>query len=133
MERLYIGDWQDARDASAPGLVKVTVAKESPFVGDYYYPLIDAEDQSNESLLGDAIQKVAELHDDDRTVVVHCVSGISRSCAVVIGYLMMRGMTYNASYDLVRKARPAMNPEQDLVRLLKLEKARLGVDSRAQS
>ena len=66
-------------------------------------------------------------------MLVHCVSGISRSCAVVIGYLMTRGMTYDAAYDLVRGARPAVNPEQDLVRLLKLEEARLGVDSPAQS
>jgi len=36
MERLYMGDWQEARDASAPRLVKLTVAKESPFVGDYH-------------------------------------------------------------------------------------------------
>jgi len=55
MERLYIGDLQDARDAGAPRLVKVAVAKESPFVGDHFYPLIDAEDQSNEILLNDAI------------------------------------------------------------------------------
>ena len=67
------------------------MAKEPPFVGEYYYPLIDADDQSSESLLGGAIQKVAELYDDDRTVVVHRVSGVSRSCAVVIGYLMTRG------------------------------------------
>jgi len=55
--------------------------------------LIDAEDNSNESLLDGAIQKVAELYDDGTTVLVHCVSGISRSCAVVIGYLMTRRMT----------------------------------------
>ena len=109
------------------------MAKESPFVGEYYYPLIYADDQSNESLLGAAIQKVAELCDDDRTVVVHCVSGVSRSCAVVIGYLMTREMAYDPAYDLVRKARPGVNPEQDRVRLLKLEEARLGVDCRAQS
>jgi hypothetical protein len=34
VDRLYFGDWQEARDASRPGLVKVTVAKESPFMGD---------------------------------------------------------------------------------------------------
>jgi predicted protein tyrosine phosphatase len=91
-ERFYIGDWQEARDAVAPNLVKVTVAEDSPYVGDYYFPLVDAEDPDNQRLLKDAIQKVDELMKQNRTVLVHCVSGISRSCVVIMGYLNLIGI-----------------------------------------
>ena len=82
VDRLYLGDWQEARDASMPGLVKVTVAKESPFMGDYYFPLVDAEDRGNADILWQAVEKVDDLMNDGRTVLVHCTSGLSRSLPV---------------------------------------------------
>ena len=57
IEGLYIGDWQEARDAAAPNLVKVTVADDSPFVGDFWFPLIDAEDPNNGRILQDATER----------------------------------------------------------------------------
>jgi hypothetical protein len=121
VEGLYIGDWQDARDALGPSnLVKVTVAKESPFIGDYYFPLVDAEDTSNEAVLMEAIKKVDELLRQKKVVLVHCVSGISRSCAVIVGYLnLMRGLPLEQALSTVEKARPAVNPEPDLMELLR--------------
>jgi hypothetical protein len=119
IDRLYIADWQEARDARSPRLVKVTVAKDSPYVGDYYFPLIDAEDPGNGDVLREAVRKVDELMRQGNTVMVHCVSGISRSAAVVIGYLIMTGIPFDDSVDKVRKARPAANPEPDLLSLLK--------------
>lgn len=118
-ERLYIGDWQEARDAVAPNLVKITVAKDSPYVGDFYFPLIDAKDQSNRRVLEDAIRKVDELMKQNRTVLVHCVSGISRSCVVIMGYLNLIGIPLEESLAMVKKARPVVSPEPDLIELLR--------------
>jgi protein-tyrosine phosphatase len=119
IDRLYIGDWQEARDASSPNLVKVTVAKDSPFMGDYYFPLVDADDPNNEKPLRDAIQKVDELMRQNKTVLVHCVSGVSRSCAVVMGYLIVNGITFDESLSFAKQARPIVNPEPDLLELLR--------------
>lgn len=122
VDRLYFGDWQEARDTSMPDLAKVTVAKESPFMGDYYFPLVDAEDRDNAEILWQAVQKVDDLMRDGKTVLVHCTSGLSRSCAVVMGYLAAkRGYTIDGAFDLVRKARPGVMPEQSLLKVLRSE------------
>jgi predicted protein tyrosine phosphatase len=127
-ERLYIGDWQEARDAVAPNLVKVTVAKDSPYVGDYYFPLIDANDPNNMRVLNDAIRTVHVLMKQNRTVLVHCVSGISRSCVVIMGYLNLIGIPLEESLMMVKKARPVVSPEPDLIELLPAVLAELKID-----
>ncbi|CAM9948196.1 unnamed protein product [Heterosigma akashiwo] len=44
-------------------------------------------------------------------VLVHCNQGVSRSCSMVIGYLMKRqGMTYDEALAYVRERRPQANP-----------------------
>lgn len=43
--------------------------------------------------------------------LVHCNAGVSRSAAIVIGYLMSReGLAFNAALALVKAARPAIRP-----------------------
>lgn len=55
------------------------------------------------------------------TVLVHCAQGISRSAAVVIGYLMNHSrMTYTAALAQVQQARPVVNPNEGFV--LQLQK-----------
>ena len=54
----------------------------------------------------------------NRIVLVHCVSGISRSCVVIMGYLNLTGIPLEESLKMVEKARPAVRPEPDLMRLL---------------
>lgn len=45
------------------------------------------------------------------TVFVHCQHGVSRSATIVIAYLMWRdGLSYDDALDLVRLARPTINP-----------------------
>ncbi len=125
IDRLYIGDWQEARDASVPNLVKVTVAKGSPFTGDFFFPLVDTDDAHNGQELWKAVEKVDQLMSQNRIVLVHCVSGVSRSCVVIMGYLATRrGMSLDEALDIVRKARPAVLPEPDLLELLKAPEAR---------
>ena len=45
------------------------------------------------------------------TVYVHCQHGVSRSSTIVIAYIMWRQrLTYDEALDLVRTARPTVNP-----------------------
>jgi len=39
---------------------------------------------------------------EEKNILVHCIQGISRSVTIVLAYLMFKGMTLKASYDLVR-------------------------------
>jgi len=51
---------------------------------------------------------VCEALQSDKHVIVHCVAGRSRSCAVVVGALMRaRDMSLCEAYDLVKTRRPS--------------------------
>lgn len=53
-------------------------------------------------------------------VLVHCLGGISRSPAVVVGYLMHRGrITYADALKLVREKRKAAHPNRNFEEQLK--------------
>lgn len=57
-------------------------------------------------------------------VLVHCMAGISRGPAIVIGYLMYKHlMTLNEAYELVKEKRPLIKPNKGfLEQLQELEK-----------
>jgi dual specificity phosphatase 12 len=89
-------------------------------MGDYCFPLVDAEDPDIAEILWQAVQRVDDQMRSGKTVLVHCTSGLSRSCAVVMGYLAARrGYTVDGALDLVREARPGVMPEQGLLKALR--------------
>ncbi|XP_063232224.1 dual specificity protein phosphatase 19-like [Bacillus rossius redtenbacheri] len=53
-------------------------------------------------------------------VLVHCNAGVSRSAAVVIGYLIRLGWSYEAAYRHLKERRSAIRPNEGFVRALKL-------------
>ena len=115
---LWVGDWQDAK--ADQQLVKVTVAVDSPFIGQYHFHLVDGPNPGNREAMADAVKTVGQLRDGGTQVMVHCVSGISRSPAVVVGYLMHTyGLDYDGALSLVRKSRPIANPVPALEELVK--------------
>jgi hypothetical protein len=64
-------------------------------------------------------------------VLVHCAGGVSRSAAVVLGYLMARrGLTLDQSLAELRRARPWVNPNPGFVAQLR-EFERRGADPAA--
>jgi len=53
-------------------------------------------------------------------ILVHCHQGISRSPAIVIGYLMTtKNMSYDEAYKLIKEARDIAQPNEGFVRQLK--------------
>lgn len=49
-------------------------------------------------------------------VLVHCMSGVSRSAAVSIAYKMkVEGMTYDAAYTELKTARPDVDPNAGFI------------------
>lgn len=44
-------------------------------------------------------------------ILIHCNAGVSRSSAIVIGYLMLENnVDYNVAYGVVKQARPCIKP-----------------------
>ena len=70
--------------------------------------------------------------DKGNTVWVHCYAGISRSPTIVIAYIMREfRMIYEEAFELVKKYRPIIKPNDGFVQQLKtfqliLEKNRIG-------
>lgn len=54
-------------------------------------------------------------------VLVHCNAGVSRSAAVVIGYMLAveRGLTYDGALDRLRAKRPCCRPNDGFAKQLR--------------
>mmetsp|Transcript_84840 Transcript_84840/g.230331 ORF Transcript_84840/g.230331 Transcript_84840/m.230331 type:complete len:198 (-) Transcript_84840:254-847(-) len=98
------------------------------------YLQIDVDDDPSEALRPHLNAAFEFIRLNPATnVLVHCVSGISRSGATVVAYVMeSKGLSYEASLELVRFKRPEVSPnsgfqeqlhafEQELLRLKGVE------------
>lgn len=103
VDHVYIGGWQDAQKAR--NMHVVTVAIDSPFVGNAKFDLIDGPGNDPE-IYRAAVSHVLARINSGTPVIVHCVSGRSRSAAVLCSALARHMQTdFNAAYSLVKQAR----------------------------
>ena len=117
-DKIYIGNWQDAKKAT--DCIKFTVAVDSPYRGEYYFRLIDSGDADYKELLKAVFTLYRVRMIDDRPILVHCVSGVSRSVIVVAGYLVYRyDCSMDKPIDYIKKKRPTANVNSGLTQLLK--------------
>ncbi|EFA76097.1 putative protein tyrosine phosphatase [Heterostelium album PN500] len=57
---------------------------------------------------------------EQRSILIHCNAGISRSSTILIAYLMKRHhLTLEHAYSIVKKARPLIKPNQGFYNQLK--------------
>lgn len=112
---LYIADWPEAQKADPAEFVRVTVALDSPFKGDYYYAIVDGRRDENRYEVDEAIAKINDLLDGDKKVLVHCVVGRSRSAAVVLGVLLSWGMPFVEAYKFIQTRHPEADPRLSLI------------------
>jgi protein-tyrosine phosphatase len=53
-------------------------------------------------------------------VLVHCQAGISRSCTIVIAFLMQQMLiNYKEAFNMVKAKRPIANPNKGFIKQLK--------------
>lgn len=124
---VYIGDWQDAKYNNKKFNDIFTVAKDCPFIGNHFYPMVDGTYEKNYELMVIAINDLLKTSlDKEKNILVHCVSGFSRSTTVVIGYMINkydinnRPITVGESLSYIKEIRPLANPSQELLKLLKI-------------
>jgi hypothetical protein len=82
-----------------------------------HFPLIDLEPDQDEVILA-AARRLAELVAQDVSVGLYCQAGVSRTSAVAIAYLMVRGVPLAQANRTVRQARPQAMPALELWRSL---------------
>lgn len=100
---LWISNWQEARDARERGWPChiVTVAIDSPFVGNEKFDLVDGPG-NNPDVFKAAVNAVVAAFGNKKPVLVHCVSGRSRSAAVIVAALSQTGArSICEAYDLL--------------------------------
>ena len=82
-----------------------------------HFPIMDLEPDQDEMILA-AARHLARLADDGVTVGLYCQAGISRTSAVAIAYLMVRGKSLDEANRALRQARPQAMPALELWRSL---------------
>lgn len=100
IDRLHIGDWQDAKKST--GFYIITVAGDSPFIGDEHFSLVDGPGNPPQ-VFADAVEAVVRAHRrQPKPVLVHCIAGRSRSASVVIAAVKkLTGRDICEAIDLV--------------------------------
>jgi predicted protein tyrosine phosphatase len=72
------------------------------------------------SALGPIFQFIDKHRSKNKGVLVHCQAGISRSAAVVIGYLMnVRKIPFEDAFKYTRRRRPQIKPNKGFQAMLK--------------
>mmetsp|Transcript_599 Transcript_599/g.1743 ORF Transcript_599/g.1743 Transcript_599/m.1743 type:complete len:341 (-) Transcript_599:17-1039(-) len=148
--KLYVGNYAAAQDAALLDRHNVThvlsagfraghfSSSSAPAAKCYRYHCVDVRDFPNENLLRhlpratNFIQKAIDGGDGGFCVFVHCIHGQSRSCAIVVAYLMRicwessedndddpKSLLHRC-YQQVETARPCMAINPGFVRQLEM-------------
>lgn len=83
--------------------------------------VLDQEDANLLDCLEDAVDFIEEAIDDDGKVLVHCVSGVSRSAAVVVAYMCYSmGLSVTEAMEVLKLSCPQVSPNEGFLRQLAL-------------
>lgn len=83
--------------------------------------ILDQEDANLLDCLEDAVEFIEEAIDDDGKVLVHCVSGVSRSAAVVVAYMSYSmGLSVQEALEILKISCPQVSPNEGFMRQLTL-------------
>jgi len=133
LDGLYIGSETNARNLEELSseqiryIVNVTSHVPLYHSEQFHYCHLPADDSQKQNLLEYFDRAYSFIHnaiENNEKVLVHCVAGISRSPAIVIGFLMRYAkMNMNDAYDFVKRKRSIVSPNLNFMgQLLEYEK-----------
>lgn len=133
LDGLYIGSESNARNLDELSteqircIVNVTSHVPLYHSEQFQYCHLPADDTQKQNLLEHFDRAYSFIHqaiENNEKVLVHCVAGISRSPAIVIGFLMRYAkMNMNDAYDFVKRKRSIVSPNLNFMgQLLEYEK-----------
>ena len=89
------------------------------FTGQFIYKTLEIQDNEYEIIINSLIKGI-EFIEKNKTILVHCREGISRSSAIVIGYIMYKEKkSYIEAENFVRTKKSDINPNENFVNQLK--------------
>lgn len=98
---LFIGNWKDA-ELHANELYVITVAGDSPFIGNEHFKLNDGPGNPP-GLLESAADSVHKAYSNGKKILIHCHGGRSRSAAVtVLSIMKILNKNLCEAYDLAK-------------------------------
>ncbi|RWS28659.1 dual specificity protein phosphatase 19-like protein [Leptotrombidium deliense] len=105
-------------------ILNVASGVQNAFQDSFVYKnveMLDTPDFDLQSCLSACIEFIDDCRKASGVCLVHCNAGVSRSASVVIAYLIhTRSITYEEAFDIVKRARPCINPNSGFVNQLKL-------------
>jgi len=136
-DKLYLGDYRTIKTQTElfaqQGITDViNVAAELSYsnrvkdffdqhgIQSYKFPMDDHDDYNIRRTAPEIINLLHLLISNGQKVYLHCHMGVSRSAAVIIGYLASHyDLTINQAFKLVKSKRPVIWPRQKFLDDLK--------------
>lgn len=85
-----------------------------------FVPCLDLPETCINEVLRESCAYIESAQGNNNSVLVHCNAGVSRSAMVVIGYLILqKNYSFQDAYDLVKRKRPAIQPNAGFIKQLK--------------
>ena len=80
----------------------------------------DSMEQSLSNYIEEALDFISESQKNNTKILIHCVSGISRSASIVIAYMMAKyKMNYDQAFSYVKTKREIIHPNANFIEQLK--------------
>lgn len=129
VEKLYLGDWNDAQDLE--GLQRRNISHilnsafelYNVFPRMFTYKSIKADDMPSYDMSPYFEEAADWIHNSLQVgtgVFVHCHMGISRSTTLMISYFIKyQGWTFDQALNHIRRLRPIVHPNSGFVKQLK--------------
>lgn len=128
MGKIYLGninssyDIESLKEKNITHIVSCIDSYEAPFPDDFNYLIIDCHDNiyNNISIAFEQTNKfIRNAVTDNKSVLIHCFGGRSRSAAVLIAYLMYYyQMTPFEALTLLQEKRPIVQPNKKFMEQL---------------
>ena len=128
VNNLYIGS-QDCADIkilekyNIKNVLSLGVDVDIRNINHKFIPILDLPESNIKPILTECLPFIRNGVENKQNVLVHCNAGVSRTSMVTIAYLMQyEGMNYEEAYNLVKRKRPAIQPNDGFKKQLKLMK-----------
>ena len=86
---------------------------------EYTYHQIEVDDSTKENLrnhFASCAKFIDEAIKDEKSVLVHCAAGVSRSASIIIAFLIItKKMDYDTAFNFVKERRTKIMPNSAFV------------------
>ena len=116
-------DKNELKKRNVKKVISVIAGFQPPYPEEFEYIVINAMDSlytKLEESFDLACDEITKSLDNEDAVLVHCVAGRSRSCSIILAYLMREyGINIDEGLKLVKMKRSIVEPNTEFLKQLK--------------